>query len=221
MSNPRKPPPYTSLGSYNKFEEEKTRLSEQQIPVTSQQSYPQQPHPQQPHPQQSYPQQPHPQQSYPQQPHPQQSYPQHPQQPSVQQQSQQTRFKHIQTSEHLHNVLTTGVTQFQNNFISKNVQPPPMRILVKLYTDWCGPCKKLGPIMDEISLHPDTKDIIFTKFDAELMIKGQCQFSAQLRDLFQISAVPAMFGFIDGKLVGNVFGADMKEITDLIDKLRQ
>ena len=196
MSNPRKPPPYTSLGSYNKFEEEKTRLSEQQIPVTSQQSYPQQPHPQQ-------------------------SYPQHPQQPSVQQQSQQTRFKHIQTSEHLHNVLTTGVTQFQNNFISKNVQPPPMRILVKLYTDWCGPCKKLGPIMDEISLHPDTKDIIFTKFDAELMIKGQCQFSAQLRDLFQISAVPAMFGFIDGKLVGKVFGADMKEITELINKLRQ
>lgn len=211
MSNPRKPPPYTSLGSYNKFEEEKTRLSEQQIPVTSQQSYPQQPHPQQPHPQQPHPQQ----------PHPQQSYPQHPQQPSVQQQSQQTRFKHIQTSEHLHNVLTTGVTQFQNNFISKNVQPPPMRILVKLYTDWCGPCKKLGPIMDEISLHPDTKDIIFTKFDAELMIKGQCQFSAQLRDLFQISAVPAMFGFIDGKLVGKVFGADMKEITELINKLRQ
>jgi thioredoxin 1 len=215
MSNPRKPPPYTSLGSYNKFEEEKTRLSEQQIPVTSQQSYHQQPQqqPQQPQPQ---PQQPHPQQSYPQ-------HPQHPQQPSVQQQSpvQPTRFKHIQTSEHLHNVLTTGVTQFQNNFISKNVQPPPMRILVKLYTDWCGPCKKLGPIMDEISLHPDTKDIIFTKFDAELMIKGQCHFSSQLRDLFQISAVPAMFGFIDGKLVGKVFGADMKEITELINKLRQ
>ena len=96
-----------------------------------------------------------------------------------------------------------------------------MRMLVKFYTDWCGPCKKLGPIMDEISLHTDTKDIIFMKFDAELMIKGQCQFSAQLRELFKISAVPAMFGFINGKLVGHVFGADMKEITELITKLRQ
>ena len=138
-----------------------------------------------------------------------------------QMQGGQTRFKHIQSSEYLHNILTNGLGQFRQNFVSKNIQPPPMRILIKLYTDWCGPCKKLGPIMDEISLHPDTKDVIFMKFDAELMIKGQCQFSAKLRELLKISAVPAMFGFIDGKLVGNVFGADMKEITDLIDKLRQ
>jgi len=118
-------------------------------------------------------------------------------------------------------VLTNGVSQFQTNFTSKNMQPPPMRIFVKMYTDWCGPCKKLGPVMDEISLHPDTKDIIFIKFDAELMIKGQCQYSKQLQKLFNISAVPAMFGFIDGKLVGNVFGADMTEITELINNLRQ
>ena len=189
MSNPRKPLPYTSLGSYNQFEE-KTRSSE---------------------PQQLQPQQP---------PQPQQPQPHQPHQPPQSHQPQ-SRFKHIKTSEHLHNVLTTGLTQFQNNFTSKNIEPPPMRILVKFYTDWCGPCKKLGPIMDEISLHTDTKDIIFMKFDAELMIKGQCQFSAQLRELFKISAVPAMFGFINGKLVGHVFGADMKEITELITKLRQ
>jgi len=146
---------------------------------------------------------------------------QHPQQHPQQPQSQQTRIKHIKSSEHLHNVLTNGVSQFQTNFTSKNMQPPPMRIFVKMYTEWCNPCKKLGPIMDEISLHPDTKDIIFIKFDAELMIKGQCQYSKQLQKLFNISAVPAMFGFIDGKLVGNVFGADMTEITELINKLRQ
>ena len=95
-----------------------------------------------------------------------------------------------------------------------------MKIL-KFYADWCGPCKKIEPILDEISLNPNTKDIIFMKFDAELMTKGQCQFSAKLREILKVSAVPAMFGFIDGKLVDTVFGADMTEINGLLNKLIQ
>ena len=133
----------------------------------------------------------------------------------------QSRFKHIPTSENLYSILTTGLDQFQNNFKAKNIQPPPMRIFLKLHTEWCGPCKKIGPILDEISLSPDMKDIIFMKFDADLMIKGQDQHSKELSKLLKVGAVPAMFGFIDGKLVGNVMGADINEITGLLNKLAQ
>jgi thiol-disulfide isomerase/thioredoxin len=133
----------------------------------------------------------------------------------------QSRFKHIPTSENLYSILTTGLDQFQNNFKAKNMQPPPMRIFLKLHTEWCGPCKKIGPILDEISLSPDMKDIIFMKFDADLMIKGQDQHSKELSKLLKVGAVPAMFGFIDGKLVGNVMGADINEITGLLNKLAQ
>ena len=133
----------------------------------------------------------------------------------------QSRFKHIPTSENLYSILTTGLDQFQNNFKAKNIQPPPMRIFLKLHTEWCGPCKKIGPILDEISLSPDMKDIIFMKFDADLMIKGQDPHSKELSKLLKVGAVPAMFGFIDGKLVGNVMGADINEITGLLNKLAQ
>ena len=133
----------------------------------------------------------------------------------------QSRFKHIPTSENLYSILTTGLDQFQNNFKAKNMQPPPMRIFLKLHTEWCGPCKKIGPILDEISLSPDMKDIIFMKFDADLMIKGQDPHSKELSKLLKVGAVPAMFGFIDGKLVGNVMGADINEITGLLNKLAQ
>jgi len=133
----------------------------------------------------------------------------------------QSRFKHIPTSENLYSILTSGLDQFQNNFKAKNIQPPPMRIFLKLYTEWCGPCKKIGPILDDISLSPDMKDIIFMKFDADLMIKGQDQHSKELSKLLKVGAVPAMFGFIDGKLVGNVMGADLNEINGLLSALRQ
>jgi thioredoxin-like negative regulator of GroEL len=65
------------------------------------------------------------------------------------------------------------------------------------------------------------KDIIFMKFDADLMIKGQDQHSKELSKLLKVGAVPAMFGFIDGKLVGNVMGADINQITGLLNKLAQ
>ena len=61
-------------------------------------------------------------------------------------------------------------------------------------------------------LNPDTRDIIFMKFDADLMIKGNCHYSNELKKMLQVNAVPVMFGFVDGKPVGTVHGADMKEI---------
>jgi thiol-disulfide isomerase/thioredoxin len=219
----RKPTPYSSFSTYNKFEveqkqqQDEVQKRQQQMsqhvsknsPMTQantqmNQHVSQQ---QQGHPQQGYPQQGYSQQGYPQQGYPQQGYP-------------QSRFKHIPEPESLHNILKNGLTHFQTSFKSKNIQPPPMRIFLKLHTEWCGPCKKIGPILDEISLSPDMKDIIFMKFDADLL-KGGDTYSKDLSKLLNVGAVPAMFGFIDGKLVGNVMGADLNEINGLLSALRQ
>jgi hypothetical protein len=64
------------------------------------------------------------------------------------------------------------------------------------------------------------KDIIFMKFDADLL-KGGDTYSKDLSKLLNVGAVPAMFGFIDGKLVGSVMGADLNEINGLLSALRQ
>ena len=53
------------------------------------------------------------------------------------------------------------------------------------------------------------------------MIKGQDQISKQLVKILKIGAVPAFFTFIDGKQMGNVMGADIKEIQTLLDSMRQ
>ena len=209
MSNPRKPSPYSSFNSYNKFEVKQKQEENQKIQQHTNVS-------------KNFPVNQANQQMNQQVDQRQVDQLQMNQQVDQRQVDQrQTRFKHIQSSEHMHNVLINGLGQFQNNFASKNIQAPPMRMFIKLYTDWCGPCKKIGPILDEISLNPNTKDIIFMKFDAELMTKGQCHFSTKLREILKVSAVPAMFGFIDGKLVDTVFGADMTEINGLLNKLIQ
>ena len=229
----RKPTPYSSFSTYNKFEvEQKQQQDEVQkrqqqmsqhvsknspmIQANAQMNQRGQLQPQQGqlHSQQGQLQ---PQQG---QLHSQQGQ-SHSQQGQSHSQQGQSRFKHIPTSENLHNILTTGLVQFQTNFKAKNIQPPPMRIFLKLHTEWCGPCKKIGPILDDISLSPDMKDIIFMEFDADQMIQGQDPYSKELSKLLNVGAVPAMFGFIDGKLVGNVMGADLNEINGLLNALRQ
>lgn len=230
----RKPTPYSSFSAYNKFEvEQKQQQDEVQkrqqqmsqhvsknAPMNQANTQMNQ-HMLQPQQGQFQPQQGQLQQQQGQLQQQQGQFQQQQGQGQFQAQQGQSRFKEISTSENLYSILTTGLTQFQNNFKAKNIQPPPMRIFLKLHTEWCGPCKKIGPILDDISLSPDMKDIIFMKFDADLMIKGQDPHSKELSKLLKVGAVPAMFGFIDGKLVGNVMGADLNEINGLLSALRQ
>jgi thiol-disulfide isomerase/thioredoxin len=211
----RKPTPYSSFSTYNKFEveqkqqQDEVQKRQQQMSQHVSKNSPMTQANTQMNQHVSQQQQGHPQQGYSQQG---QGYPQ--------QGQPQSRFKHIPESESLHNILKNGLTHFQTSFKSKNIQPPPMRIFLKLHTEWCGPCKKIGPILDEISLSPDMKDIIFMKFDADLLKAGDT-YSKDLSKLLNVGAVPAMFGFIDGKLVGSVMGADLNEINGLLSALRQ
>jgi thioredoxin 1 len=132
-----------------------------------------------------------------------------------------SRFKSIESSEHLHNFFTNGHSNFQMNFKSKNMQAPPMRVFLKLYTDWCGPCKKIGPVLEEISMNQEYREVIFLKFNADLMLKGQDPISKKLLGMLKIGAVPAFFGMIDGQIVGNVMGADMNEISELLQTIKK
>jgi thiol-disulfide isomerase/thioredoxin len=115
--------------------------------------------------------------------------------------------------------LTNGVNNFRASFQAKNMQAPPMKIFIKLYTDWCGPCKKISPVLDELSMYEQHRDVIFLMFDADLMIKGQDAHSKELVRILKIGAVPAFFGVVDGRIIGNVMGANVDEINGLLNSL--
>jgi protein disulfide-isomerase A1 len=59
------------------------------------------------------------------------------------------------------------VTVIVGNEWEKIVKDPTKDVLVKYYAPWCGHCKKLAPIWDELGeFYKDNKDLVIAKFDA-------------------------------------------------------
>ena len=73
--------------------------------------------------------------------------------------------------------------------------------LVDFYADWCGPCKMLAPILEELSNEYDDVDFIKVNVDNEPELAAQ----------YQIMSIPAVFLFKDGEVVAKTGGLRPKE----------
>ena len=69
--------------------------------------------------------------------------------------------------------------------------------VVDFFADWCGPCRKLSPIMDEIEQELSDK-AKFTKINTDENIP--------LAQEYQISGIPTLLVFKNGELVERMVG---------------
>ena len=78
----------------------------------------------------------------------------------------------------------------------------PKKIMMDVYTNWCGPCKMLGPVIDELS----------TEFEGKIKIAklnvDENQITAQK---YGIMSIPTMILFENGKPVEKVQGFHPKQ----------
>jgi len=73
-------------------------------------------------------------------------------------------------------------------------------VLVDFWASWCGPCKMLSPIIDEIAQeNPQIKV-------CKINVDEQPELAAQ----FQIMSIPTMMVFKGGKVVNSASGARPK-----------
>jgi len=75
-------------------------------------------------------------------------------------------------------------------------------VLVDCWAPWCGPCRIIGPVMDQLAVESQGQYRI-----AKLNVDENPQISAR----FQIASIPTMLIFKDGQLIDRLIGVQPKQ----------
>ena len=94
---------------------------------------------------------------------------------------------------------------------SNEVLHSELPVLVDFWAEWCGPCKMVSPIVEELSNDYDGK-IKVTKLDVDS--------NPQTAANYGIRGIPTLLMFKDGSAVDQIVGAIPKQqIAERLDKI--
>ena len=103
--------------------------------------------------------------------------------------------------------IDISTDNFENTITENDI------VLVDFWAEWCGPCKRFGPIYEKSS--EQHSDIVFAKLDTD----ANQQLSGQLG----IEGIPTLMAFREGVMVFNQAGAlpgpALEQVVDAVKKL--
>ncbi len=101
--------------------------------------------------------------------------------------------------------MATYQTKDEN--FENDVLKSSMLTLVDFWAEWCGPCKQISPLLEEIA--NEKKDIV-------KVIKLNVDENLETAGKYKIMGIPTLLLFKEGEVVGSTFGASMTK-SQLID----
>ena len=89
--------------------------------------------------------------------------------------------------------FSTSDNKFDNDVIDSSIP-----VIVDFWAEWCGPCKQIGPILEEIS--NEKKDLIN-------IYKLNVDENPEIPQKYGVRGIPTLMFFKDGKLLDTKVGS--------------
>lgn len=95
------------------------------------------------------------------------------------------------------------LTELTDANFQKEVLESDVPVLVDFWASWCGPCKILGPIVEEVAGEYEGKPVKIAKLEVDANEATPAQ--------YQIMSVPTMIIFKGGRPVNQMVGVQSKQ----------
>ncbi len=98
--------------------------------------------------------------------------------------------------------MSNGVLEVSNDNFESEVVNSEKPVLVDFWAEWCGPCKQIAPVVEEIAgEHSDKLKVCKMDVDANRETAMQ----------FGIRSIPTLLIFKNGEVAGSQIGAVSKQ----------
>ncbi|KAL6438724.1 hypothetical protein ACFW04_004607 [Cataglyphis niger] len=81
-------------------------------------------------------------------------------------------------------------------------------VVIDFFAVWCGPCKMIGPLIEELS--KEMQDVIFLKVDVD-----ECE---DIAAEYEITSMPTFIFIKEGKVLETFSGANYDKLKNTIEK---
>ena len=103
-----------------------------------------------------------------------------------------------------------GITHTNDKDFEEDVNLSTLPVLIDFWAEWCGPCKMIGPILEELAEELDDK-IKIVKIDVDN--------NSQTAMKYSIRSIPTLMIIKEGSVQGQHIGAASKaQIQSFIDQ---
>src|ERR671918_1810882 len=103
-----------------------------------------------------------------------------------------------------------NVREVTDSTFAQEVWQSTSPVLVDVWADWCGPCKAIAPIVEELA----------REYEGQLKVmKLDVDENPRTASAYRVQSIPTLLVFKDGKPAERIVGAVPKEV--IIDRLQR